>query len=366
MDTRAAETKTPDSLPFLSAKGEHAMLDLPFAIGIDGRQFRGLRLSLVMAEISGLMDPALEKAKRLMRLSFPFNGFSVTLDVLGVVTSVDRDKGTAMVSFVDPGAEHLPQMRHILNSYIAGDLVALGDVLGVGATSPSPASRAASQAGSRTGLARRLLGAGSMLAATVALAALVGTLAYNRFFTQPLATAGQVVHAGMTLDAVTSGQLDYVNLAASKGEVAFTIRSISGEMLSIAMPCDCAASLAGPEQGATVQAGEPVMAVYQGDAPSIVTADVPAADLLDLAFADHVEMRFADGQTLRATVDPASLRPRSGTETALIRFVPDVALPAERTGQLVKLTAVRGLPLGQGGEGGPMTPLERLTSIFSK
>ena len=161
------------------------MLDIPFVVGIDGRQFKGERLSLVAAEITGLMDPALDGATRLMRFMFPFKGFSVTLEVLGQVQSLDRGNGHATVNFVDPAGEHLPQLRHLINSYIAGDLVALGEVIGVAPSIPSPANRAAAMNAKRLTFSR-VLGSAGLAVATLALLAAVGTLAYNRIFTQPL------------------------------------------------------------------------------------------------------------------------------------------------------------------------------------
>lgn len=364
MEIRAAETKPPDTQPFQASKGEHPMLDIPYVIVIDGRQFRGNRLSLVMAEISGLMDPALERANRLMRLAFPFHGFSVTLDVLGVVQSVDRDKGTATVSFVEPGGAHLPQMRHILNACIAGDLVSMGDVIGVGATAPTPAARSAQVAGGIGRFGRRLLGTLGILAATVALAGLVGYLGYSRIFTKPIHAAGRVVQDGITLDAVAAGQLDYVNPQAAQGEVAFAIRAVSGELLSISMPCDCTAALQGAPVGGTVQAGDAVMTVHADDAPVIVSAEVGTEDMLNLTFADHVRVQFRDGTEINASVDPGSLRAPSGTRATTIDLIPETALPAAWAGQVVHLTAIRPLPFRLGAF--DITTFERLSAYFGK
>lgn len=343
MEARAALELTKDQLSFLPNKGDHPMMDVPFMVGIDGRQYRGMRLSLVMAEIGGLMDPALENATRLMRMVFPFNGFSVTLGVLGLINHVDRDKGLASVTFVDPAGEHLPQMRHILNSYIAGDLVALGGVIGVAAKLPSPAARAASAKANRK-LLPRLLGSAGMVLATVALLAGAGTLAYNRIFTQSIATPGRVMQDGMTLGAIAAGQLDYVNLEASQGEVAFSIRTTSGDLLSIAMPCTCTAQLLGTSVGATVQAGDALMTVSAPDAPVIVTTQVTSDELLAMAFADHVAIRFADGSTVRARAETESVRGGAGDALVPVRLVPDVDLPPTRLGQLGELTIIRPLP----------------------
>lgn len=339
MDTNTAEAQTIGHLPNLPVQSEHPLLDIPFVVGIDGRQFKGERLSLVAAEITGLMDPALDGATRLMRFMFPFKGFSVTLEVLGQVQSLDRGNGHANVNFVDPAGEHLPQLRHLINSYIAGDLVALGEVIGVAPSIPSPANRAAMTAKSPT--FSRILGSAGLALATVALVAAVGTLAYNRIFTHPLAAPGLAVQDGMTLTAIAGGQVDYVNLAAAKGEVAFTIRASSGEMLSIAMPCDCTATALAATVGATVSAGQPMLSAHAADAATVLTATVPASDVLTLAFADHVKASFADGSTITATVDPASLRAEATDAGLPVRLIPATPLAAEHLGQLAELTIIK-------------------------
>jgi mannuronan synthase len=348
MESPIALELTKEQLSFLPSKGDHPMMEIPFMVGIDGRQYRGMRLSLVMAEIGGLMDPGLENATRLMRLVFPFHGFSVTLGVLGLIKHVDRDKGLASVTFVDPGGEHLPQMRHILNSYIAGDLVALGGVIGVGSTLPSPAARAASAAATRKLTLSRVLGTAAMALATVVLLGGASMLAYSRIFTQPIATPGRAMQDGMTLGAIAAGQLDYVNLEASEGEVAFSIRTITGDLLSIAMPCTCTATLQGTAVGATVQSGDAVLTVSQPDAPLVITTQVTPDELLQLAFADHVNIRFADGETIRARAETEGLRSQAGDALIPVRLIPDAALPASRAGQLSELTIIHPLPFGIG------------------
>ena len=124
-------------------------------------------------------------------------------------------------------------------------------------------------------------GPAGLTLAALALIAAVGSLAYNRIFTQALAAPGLVVQDGMTLTATAAGQVDYVNTAAAKGEVAYTIRASSGEMLSIAMPCDCSATVLAATVGATVNAGQPMLSVHTADAPVVfetaLDADHPHA-----------------------------------------------------------------------------------------
>ncbi|MEO6299947.1 MAG: hypothetical protein ABIV25_09390, partial [Paracoccaceae bacterium] len=184
-----------------------------------------------------------------------------------------------------------------------------------------------------------------LVVATVLLVGAVGTLGYKRIFTMPLAAPGLAVQDGMTLAAVASGQVDYLNLKAAKGEVAFTIRATTGELLSIAMPCDCAVTALGAVVGATVRAGDPMLSVHAADAAVVVTTDVPVAQVLDLAFADHVNMTFADGSLVVASVDPVSLQATSGGENIPLRLIPQVPIDASMVGKLARLTVIRKSPI---------------------
>jgi len=332
----AAETAQ-QTLP--PTKGDHPVLSLPFTVGIDGRNHAGRGLSLVSAEISGLVDPALEGAIRLVRLIFPFNGFTVVLSLRARIQHVEPGEGRAVLVFLDPAGEHLPQLRHILNSWIAGDLVSLGETIGVTAThatAPRPATR------SRRG--SRLLGTLGMTVATLALFALAAGILVSRSYAVPLSLPGAVTWDSRALSAVAAGQIDYINPDASKGEVAFALRATTGETLSIAMPCDCDAEPAGPVAGSTVLAGEPVLVLKDADAALIVTAPVLPEDLARLAFAERVAIDFSDGTRTTATLDATRLMPAANGTPQPLRLQPDTALPAAMAGQSVRLTALKPMP----------------------
>jgi mannuronan synthase len=126
--------KSPVAPVTLPSGNDHPVVDLPFTAVIDGRQFRGRGLSLVAAYVSGLIDPQAINAVRIVRLVFQFDGFSVALVAEARVREGTEGSGTAELAFVHPTGAHLPQLRHILNAFIAGDLMGLGQTLGVAAT----------------------------------------------------------------------------------------------------------------------------------------------------------------------------------------------------------------------------------------
>ncbi len=326
--------------------GDHPVIQVPFMLEIDGRSYRGHGLSLVMAEMGGLVDPALDGQGRLIHLLFAFDGFHIALSLEGVVQAVDRDAGRATVVFSDPTGPHLPQLRHILNSYIAGDLVTLGQTLGVAGASPKAAGSKAALPATPVAVLRRVWGTLVMGGLTVALLASVAAIVFGRVYATPVAAPAQVRVDGTTLGAVAAGQIDYINPAAQMGEVAFSLRATSGQMMSITMPCDCVATLAGPGVGATVLPGAPVLQLAQADAGLVLTGTVPREELFALAAADHVMVAFADGTRLRATVDAASLGQNAGLAApdVAFRLIPETALDAARQGQLAELTIMAPAP----------------------
>jgi alginate biosynthesis protein Alg44 len=321
---------------------EHPVLGLPFAAEIDGRNYRGEGISLTRAEIVGLIDPHLDAASRLVTLQFAFDGFTVALAVECVIDA-PSGAGRAVLAFRDPAGDHLPQLRHLLNSWVAGDVVAMGPVLGISTQRPAAKPKAA--AGEGSSLIRRLAGASALALLTGVLVLSVARIGYARLYAVQVPVAAQAVTQGQTLRAVAAGQIGYVNAQADVGEVAFTLATIGGPSVSIAMPCDCVGQLTGKGVGDTVLAGDPVMTLAAPDAPLVLGLSLPREYLYELAAADHLTAEFPDGQTLRLHADPTSLGAVAATgKDVTVQLLPETAIPAERQGQLASLTIVRPTP----------------------
>lgn len=314
------------------------MLDIPFHVEIDGRQYRGREISLVRATISGLIDPHMQGLERLAWVVFRFQGYTVGLSIEVRVEDADAAKGAAALVFLEPMGEHLPQLRHLMNSYIAGDLVTLGNVLTVRPSSGTKPKGA--QAPTRR--LRRFGGTLLLLALTALLLGLVGTKVFQRVFTYRLATPAVVGFDGRTLAATATGQIDFLNPDAKAGEVAYAIRSNTGQALSVVMPCDCRVEVLGVEAGSTVFAGDPVLRVSRADAPLVLTGTVLPEEMLDLAQASAVALRFADGQEVTAQL--GGLGSAAPGQPVPFRLIPDQPLSEDRTGQLAEVTLRRPVP----------------------
>lgn len=330
---------------------DHPMLDIPFHVEIDGRQYKGRAISLVRAEIGGLLDPHLQGLERIAWVVFRFQGYTVGLSIEVRLDEVDAARGTATLAFLEPMGEHLPQLRHLLNAHIAGDLVTLGNVLAV--RPPTGAKPKGAQAPARR--LRRLGGTVLLLALTLALVGLVAGKVFQRVFTYRLATPAVAGFDGRILAATATGQVDFLDPKAGAGEVAFAIRSNTGQALSVVMPCDCRVEALGVEAGSTVFAGDPVLRVSAPDAPMVLTGTVLPEEMLDLARASAVDLRFADGSHVAARLAPGGLGSAAPGEPVPFRLVPEAPLPADRAGQLAEVTLRR-----------PVAPIDDFLTLSAK
>ena len=326
----------------LTGPADHPMLDMPFHVEIAGRQYMGRGISLVCAGISGLIDPHSAGTERLALVVFRFHGFVVALSIKVRMQDVDAARGTALLEFLDPLGEHLPQLRHLMNTHIAGDLVTLGDVLSI---SPPAGSRPkAGQPQARRGWLRGLGGTAALLVLAAGLAGLVAVKVAQRVFTVTLATPATAGLDGRTLAATATGQIDFLNPEAKAGEVAFAIHSNAGQALSVTMPCDCRVQVLGVETGSTVFAGDPVLRISAPDAGMVVTRSVPPDQLLDLAQAASIELSFAGGREVMARLAPDGLGTAAPGEPVPFRLIPTEPLAEDLLGQLAEVTLRRPLP----------------------
>ncbi len=240
--------------------GEHPVLQLPFSVTMGESRLEGCGLSLAAAHvrIGGPLDARWHNYRAPARLHFAFADFGLHVDA-EVVIAGSRAPGEMTLQFADPLGPHLPQLRHILNSHIAGDLVTLGNLLSYsGPTKPRPAP-APAVTPLRRRLRRLVVAALSLLLVTSA--ATVMARRASQFtelrpvFIQP---------ASRDMRATAAGQIAWLNPAADKGEVLFSVNANSGEVLNFVKPCDCSVQVAeGIFEGATVLPSDTILSLSE-------------------------------------------------------------------------------------------------------
>ncbi len=325
----------------LTAGNDHPVVDMPFTAVIDGRHFRGRGISLVAAYVLGLVDPAMLNATRLVRLVFQFDGFSVALDVDATLRPSASSSGEVELIFTRPTGPHLPQLRHILNAFIAGDLVGLGQTIGVAGTA-APKRPAASSATRAPVTFRRMLGGAAIGLLSILLVAIAWTLIYQRLYVSVVPAPGTVVSTGEVMRATATGQIAFLDLQADAGEVALAIQSASGDVQSLVMPCDCTVTSKGLREGSTVLIGEPVLQLSSAGDRYLVAATIPPDMAFELAGAARIELTYPDGTRGTAVADlgrPATGQPSGEGQTVFLE--PETPLSADRLGQPVMIRLQR-------------------------
>jgi hypothetical protein len=288
-----------ESFPVLLDTGtEHPKTNIPFTTVIDGRQFTGRSLSLVSATVSGLAGPELEGKERIAVLRFDFDGYTISLQVDVRISRTHSETGEVRLDFLEPTGEHLPTLRYLLNSYIAGDVTSVDGIISLrerAAVSGSKKQAGQTNLGGMVGRAAKMA---ATVAFSLALAGIAANLIYERVFSKEVKQLAVLSAGGQPLRAIASGQISYLDLAATRGEVLYTLQSVSGTTLSVNMPCDCKILPTRAGEGSTVMAGEPIVEVIDEAATPVVQAVVSAEQAKQLVSGDIAELRFSDGKVV--------------------------------------------------------------------
>lgn len=318
----AAEAHTSIPVDFVYDT-EHPVLPVPFKVTIGDQTFDGAGLSITAAfiKVPGPFDPSLMGTKFVTKLQFDFEGFTVALYPEAMVAGA-REDGEIALQFMDPTGPHLPQLRYILNSFIAGDFVSMGAMLSyTGPTKPkAPKDKLAEDPKRRL----KSLGAAVLSVILILTAANVLITRYTQSF-EPRPVF--VERAGTEMRATAAGQISYLNPTAGEGEVVFSINSNSGDVLNFQLPCDCQITLAeGVIEGATVLPIDPILTFFDNSVGLRVKTQMSVEGLAKAMDGDRVYLDMADGRSI-----PVQVVVSSATNASALRgelYVP-VDLVAE-------------------------------------
>ncbi|WP_341368632.1 hypothetical protein [Yoonia sp. BS5-3] len=329
--TQTTEPKAEVSGSFIY-ETEHPQLALPFTARVGDRRVEGKSISITHAVVSGLMPPNGNFEKVPTSLQFNFEGFSVNLFVEVNVEKIgDAENPDLRLQFCDPAGSHLPTLRYIMNSHLAGDLVTVGRFLGYTGPTQVKTKPPAAKPGTVQRVARTIR-QGGILALSLVLIGLAANVVHERIMFQYEGRPVVIAQSGETLRATTAGQITYVNEDAGLGDVVYSVAANSGSLLSVRMPCDCTI-LPGAEffEGATVLAGAPLVTLTEDSAAIEASALVSFEGIARMMAGDTPQLEFSDGRIL-----PVSLEVTETADTAQANAaVPvQVILPEENIDQV--------------------------------
>lgn len=301
---------------------EHPVLPIPFTVTIGDTKLDGTGISIAAAyvAIKGKLDPAWKDYREVVTLQFDFDGFSVTLFPEIVVPGARRD-GEMTLQFMDPAGAHLPQLRYIINSYLAGDFVTMNGLLSY----TGPVKPKAAKGGETVSSRLRIR---SAAVAFLSLCLIFATV--NFLFTRATQTIEPrpvfIERTGQDMRATTAGQVSYLNPDAAVGEVVFSINSNAGDVLNFQLPCDCEVSVTeGIFEGATVLPIDVILSLFDSNIGVRVQTQMSIEGLGKAMNGERTYLDISDGRTI-----PVEVRVTTATYAAAERgdlFVPVNLIP---------------------------------------
>lgn len=319
------ETDNAPSIPLgFGLENEHPILTMPFSLKMDGQRVEGTRISVTEIEVALPKGSLVTGEQGLATITFPFEDFSITLTAR--VTVTDRGNAeTSVLLFSAPTDAHLAQLRYIMNSYIAGDIVTLNGLMSYSGPTQPKAPKETVAKSKRDRIRSIGVAFASLLLVFVA-AAVVFTRYNSDYEIHPVF----IDHVGLPMQATVAGQVTYLNPQALVGEVAYSIASNTGDVLSFQMP-QSGEVVVGSEifEGATVLPTDLILTILDNTSVLRLRTLISIQGLTRAMQGDAATIELSDGRKLAATI-----KVRDTTRAATLRgdlFVPiDLTVNGER------------------------------------
>lgn len=310
------DTGAPKSVPLgFGFENEHPMLTMPFSLKLGDKRIEGVRISVTEIEIAIPTGTLVPGQQGLVTISFPFEDFAINLTAQ--VTATDRgDESTNVLLFSEPTGAHLAQLRYIMNSYIAGDIVTLNGLMSYSGPTQPKSPKAASNKSIRDRIRSIGLALASLLLVFVAV-----SVVFSRYNSAYELHPVFIEQAGLPMQATVAGQVTYLNADAAVGEVAYSIASNAGDVLSFQMPRAGDVTLASEiYEGATVLPTDLILTILDNNSELRLRTLISIEGLTRALQGDAATIELSDGRTL-----PATIQVRDTTRAATLRgdlFVP--------------------------------------------
>lgn len=280
---------------------EHPVLPVPFTAQVGEAKFTGTGLSVTAAyaEPREPVSPDLVGSRQPVRLRFDFGGFTITLFPEARITA-NATGDELTFQFIDPTGPHLPQLRYILNTYIAGDVVSLGSMMAY--TGPTQPKEAKSGGGTAADTRRRIKSIGVAFLSSILIYFAISAL-FVRYTTSYELRPVFIMRAGNEMRATSGGQVIFLNPQAGKGEVLYSLSATTGDVLNFQSPCDCEVVLTdGMFEGATVLPGDQILTLHGQYTSVRVQTQMSTEGLSRAMGGEQVHLVMDDGRAIPARV----------------------------------------------------------------
>ncbi|HTJ57500.1 MAG TPA: PilZ domain-containing protein [Devosiaceae bacterium] len=280
---------------------QHARYQLPIRCVIDGQTCKALDWSVagVGIETPGAR-PLVVGATPEIRLLFAFEGYEFALDLKAEVRHSSAER--TGLQYIQLQPEQTRMMRYVLDSYLSGELLTMGEVLDLqrrpvqaGARREGDAQRPSGGLRHGLGIAVRTAGVGVV---TLLLVGFIGSSLYQRFVTFPAASAF-ITSDTTPIYASVGGTA--TNVASGKvvvGDQIATILTDSGRSVTETSPCACTIEEVAVNVGETVRGGTRLFSLHRPDSKNFVLATVDRSRLMDIYRGVTADIEFVDRPTI--------------------------------------------------------------------
>jgi mannuronan synthase len=323
---------------------QHARFSLPARVICAGKEYEMKDLSsggIALRNFEG----NLARGKQVpMDLKLPFGAFSLGLNL---TAEVRHNEGKVLgCRFTSLESEQVSFINHALKSYMAGDILASGNILSVAARNNFTKPRPYANTNAAPGLRRQL--PGLFLVAVMGfliLAFLFGNL-HNRMFivkAGDAAVTGPFVSVRAGVEGIFDSRLDPGLTLVQKNQVIGTISPASGGNTAVLSPCDCYIARKYVSEGEMVGRGQQIVSLMPIDAKPWVIAEVDPADGKRITAQTHVAVSVFGSQIPYSgrvvSMESTLSGTRQGSETQVLAKIQlDQKLPVNFVNRLATVT----------------------------
>lgn len=291
---------------------QHARYRIPALVIYKGAVFKVAEWSVAGLSIVDLTDTIKDHQQFKAHMSFNFGAFR-----LSVLVEIEKlrtlSNGAAACRFTNLSTENLSVFHQVINAYLAGEVVEVGDILNVvsreGMVTKDFADRLNPD---RTWWqvllfqAKRALGYLLFGSIIFGLFMFVFSTAYERIFVIESVSAkvsGNVTLLRSPENGFFQDSLDNVNKRVQKGELMGIVKLVAGGASSVESPCDCIVVERFVEDGIFVGKGESVYSVMNSDNTLFVEAQIQFEDVKKIRVGQVANVLLTNGRTVAGRVD---------------------------------------------------------------
>lgn len=270
---------------------QHARYKLPLKCVIE--QHRYATIDWSVAGVGVATGPTVFPVGKIVpiQLQFPFEGFDFSLNMKAEVRYSESSIGRTGLKFVEISESNVRILRYVLDSYLAGEILTVNELLDFAGRPISIKPRAQAAPASEQSLAQRsttLLRQSARIAAallvTAGIVALLANSIYQKLWTFE-ATRAVVRIDSTPVFSPGNGRVTHLMTGPVKvGERILTVLTDSGQSMSVVASCDCIAEGVGvgAKLDMSVRTGDQMLSLRASDATPHVVAMIDEKYLVDL------------------------------------------------------------------------------------